>query len=217
MTKEKFVAVIPSMGEITSLCIDFEIHELEEETSLERTLLCGQDINEFFKLKRRIYSPFIKKLNKEEEIKTFEDLSYLLKKAFKGLGEGDYVLLMKYLKQDSNATPLAPLDVDFPKSVSSDFDAPRGKPVEIISVPIGRFNVESGNMEIDLRHVKIEINKRLFFHVWLILQLSEEIGMCAAEDCERLFAPRKSGKPQLYCSPTCRSRQGMREFRKYRK
>ena len=203
----------------------FDLKELGEWTSLKETIACCQSRDRFFKLKRsKVYiGVFEDRFDEEDQLEVFNDLRDLMVKAVDtGWKREDETLLMKYLQQNSGASALAPIG-DYPSdSTPFPFSPPIvGTTVVALDIPISEWSIiassDSKDMNLTPRYIDTEINKRLFYHVWLVLTREEQVGVCTAEDCEQFLIPQPRGSEQLYCSQKCRSRQNVRNFRRRQK
>jgi hypothetical protein len=56
-------------------------------------------------------------------------------------------------------------------------------------------------------HEPCEIYTSLYEWVILVAHRQVDVDRCAAEDCDHLFIPYKSGNRQIFCSSRCRVRQ----------
>lgn len=178
--------------------VELNVADLKRWTSLEKVVEYCQHQDRFLQMKLDM----LRQIDKDQQIRIWSDLNELMTKAVGvsgGFKRGDYDRLNGYQHQWSGAFS---------------FDAER------VHIPVRVYqDAESRVIEaIDLRCLDIEINKRLFEHVFLVLTGQDSVKVCEAKNCHRLFTPRlftpeKRGYKQIYCSKRCGTRDRMRSFR----
>lgn len=173
--------------------IDIELEDLDRWTSLEKAVEICNNQEVFLKYKRdTLYGD----INEQEQLRIFSDLRELMMKAAEGkFAEGDFDRLENYRNVYSNVFHFAPQ-------------------LSRVSIPIEIYRDPEGQIKgFDLHPLGTELDKRLFQQVFDVLVGRKKVGVCAAEDCRKLFIPKGTGSEQIYHSSQCRVRVGVRQHR----
>jgi len=205
------------------LCIEVNVEDLEKWTSLQKVIEIFQDESRFLQLKKEA----LKEVDRKKQIDVFKDFNALMRKAKEGTRlEADDKELLKSYRHTGFVIGVGG-ELIFADEVNTGFEGIQyGRPRTLwtmldkliqstgkFPIPIGFPSEPSEIGSIYRRNLDGELNRRLFNHVLLVSEGQEKVATCKTEDCNRLFVPRREGKPQLYCTPICRSRQNMRDFR----
>jgi len=163
---------------------------LRELTSLEKALEVTDQAKWLEFKKSYLWIQF----NHEKEKKIFDEYRRLMYKAVeRNFESGDYEDLNKYRTVDSTMWDEA---LETINGVTGQIHIP---------APILRRDEDGKIIEIDLSYFDAEINVALFTHIFDILVGRSDVRMCEAEDCDKLFIPKR--KNQKYHSNLCRQRQ----------
>lgn len=163
--------------------------------SLEKALEV-YDRDNFLALKRELLDQEFDKDRQIEVWKDYHDLMF--KAASKTFNRSDLKLLEQY------RTPI--IEYDETLRILNSVRGGTHLPAEPISD-------KEGKVEFSRKYLDQEVNVRLFEHIFNVLVGLEDIRVCAARDCQKLFIPTPQGREQRYHSQNCYWREYRRQER----